>query len=103
MYLVDEKDCAAASLAIQTGFTDRSPQIFYARENGREGDEFRVGSLGQQSRQSRLAGSWRSPKDQRRKCGAAFNQTAKHATLADQLLLSDKLAERARPHPIGKR
>jgi hypothetical protein len=65
--------------------------------------EARAAFLRQQSRERRLAGARRTPKDERGQRAFALNDAPQKAALADQLSLSDELVERARAHPLGER
>ena len=101
MNLINEENCTATALTIEARFSNCGPQILYAGKHCREGDESGVGSLCQQPRQGGLAGSRRTPQNQRWQHAATFYQSPQHSALAHQMILPDKLAQGAGTHTIG--
>ena len=101
--LVDEQDRAhppAAALDVRLG--DDLPDLLYAGQHRREGDEPRAGDARHQRGERRLARAGRPPQDHRVQV-AALERGAQHAARPEQVLLADDLIERARPHPVGER
>ena len=102
MNFVGEENRAAPALPIEARLSDRATQVFHPREDCRQRHKPSVGFLGQQPPQCCLARTWWAPQDQRRQRTAAFDQAPQDTALADQMFLSNELAESARPHSISQ-
>ena len=104
MDLVDEEDRASASGLAFPGLVDGRADLADTRENSRERDEFRSMPAGDQAGQGRLAGSRRSPENQRRQFARrAAQRHAQERFLADDIGLAHEFIEGAGPHPFGQR
>ena len=84
MDLVDEDDRAAAEPAAAVlGRGHDVLDFLDAREHGAEGDELRVGEVGDEARERRLAGARRSPEDDRLQ-QVALDRLAQRPARADR-------------------
>ena len=98
--LVDEEDRAAPPpRALGLGLGDDLADLLHAGQHGRERHEARAHDVRHQRGQRGLAGARRPPEDHRVQL-ATLECCAQHAAGAEQVLLTDDLVERARPHAI---
>ena len=73
-----------------------------ARQHRAEGDEVRLGRVGDQPGERRLAGARRAPEDDRLQ-QVALDGLAQRLARRQQVLLADELVEGPRAHPLGER
>jgi hypothetical protein len=101
--LVDEEDRAPAEPTARVfGFGHYLADFLDSREHGAEGDEPRPRHACDQSRQGGLAGTWRTPQDDRVEA-ILFDRLTQRPAGREQRLLPDVLVERTRTHPLGER
>jgi hypothetical protein len=103
MDLVDEDDGAAAEAAASILRHHHDVlDLLDAGEDRAEGDELGGGHVSDHARERRLAGSRRAPEDDRLQ-EVALDRLAQRPSLADQLVLTLDLVERAWPHAFRQR
>ena len=101
--LVDEEHRPPPALAARAlGGGDDLLDLLDAGRHGAERDEVGAGERREQSRQRRLARARRAPEDQRMQ-RAVIERLCERPAGAEEVILSDELVERARPHPLGQR
>ena len=100
--LVDEDDGARAILPRALGVGHDLLDFLDAGQHGGELDELGLGHARDDLRQRGLACARRSPEDERADI-VALNLGAQRLAGRDQMLLADKLVQRARAHAIGQR
>jgi len=103
MNLVDEHERALpSSRPARLGGRDRVANLRNARQHCRERLEREARVLRDQLRERRLAGARRAPQ-QKRSSLAALDRATQRAAFADDLLLTQILLQRLRPHAFGER
>ncbi len=103
MHLVQKKQRRApARCARRARRLHRRPDVLDTRHHRREGDELRVGALGDEPRQGRLARAGRPPEDERVRA-SRFERLAQRLAGGEQVSLPDHLTERAGAHAVGER
>ena len=102
MDLVDEQQRALTGASGGAGFGEHFLQVGDARKDRGNGDEAHPHSIGEQSRDCRLAGAWRAPQDHRSEL-AGRDHAADRALGAGQMLLPDDLGERLWAQAVGER
>ena len=101
--LVDEEDGAAAPGTPRTlGPGHHLADFLDAGQHRREGDELRLGRLGNQPGEAGLARARRPPEDDRLQ-QIAFDGLAQRLPRRQQVLLAHVFVERPRAHPLGER
>ncbi len=101
--LVDEEDRPPpAMLPRALGFRHHVPDLLDAGEHRGEGDEVRLGRLGDQPRQAGLARARRAPEDDRLE-QVPLDGLAQRPPRGEQILLADVLVERAWAHALRER
>ncbi len=81
---------------------DGRPDVGDAAHHRRERDEPGVDRIGEEPGEARLAGSRRTPQEERREV-AALDRPAQRPALAHEVVLADELLEAPRPHPGRER
>src|SRR5690606_24212177 len=100
--LVDEEDgLPALADAALLGLGDDLAHVGHAPQHCREGDECASRRVGDHPRQRRLARAGRAPEDHGRDF-VALDRLAEEPALAEQVLLTEDLVERAGAHPLRK-
>jgi len=99
--LVDEKDRLTTELKSLLSFVDHFANSCNAFGNRREGYEFAVRVLGDQSAEGGLARAGWSPEDHRFDV-AGFDGRSQGLSGCEQVLLPNKFFEGARAHPRGE-
>ena len=100
--LVDEYDRAAAGAPQPLGVRQNHLHVLDAAQDAAEGYELALRGRGDDARQGGLAGSGRSPQDDRSE-RVRLDLAPKGLARAQESLLSDELVERAGPHALGQR
>ena len=80
------------------GFAEDFPQFFHAAGHGAQLAEVAAGGPGQQAGERGLAGAGRAVEDHRTEA-VGRQQPAEQFAFAQEVLLSDELVQRPRPHP----
>src|SRR5215472_289900 len=102
MNLVNKHDGASAVLSGSLRIRHYLLDFFDPGEHGAELDEICPNHACDDFRQSRLSSAGWAPKDQRSDV-VALQLSAQRFAGSDQVFLTDKLIQRARPHAICKR
>lgn len=102
MDLVDKEHGSFAEPLFRLGLLNRFAQILNAREDGGEGNEAHATAAREQLREGSLARARRAPKDQRRECAAACEQSSQYAAFADEMRLADEFREGSWSHALGQ-
>ncbi len=102
MNLVDEEHGAFAERAPVLRFGNDFAQIGNTGADGRDRSKMRIGHARDDFGQRGFTGAGRSPEDQRRNV-VRFDCAAQRMAFSNDVLLTDELVERARPHARGKR
>src|SRR5688572_33049695 len=103
MHLIEEQHATAAAFgAHYTRALDGLTDVLDSGHHGGKLHELCVRLARDEAREGGLAGTRRPPEDQRVQL-PLFERTAQWFAGPDDLVLADKLVERARAHAVGKR
>src|SRR5215831_18432410 len=102
MNLVNKEDGTSAVLASALSIRHDLLDFLNPGKHGAELDEIRATQLCDDFRQGRFPSPWRPPEDQGSDV-VTLQLSAQRFAGSDEVLLTDKLIERARAHAIGKR
>src|SRR6185503_16941229 len=84
-------------------FLNNDPQIRFSREDGRDGDKVTLGGIRDHLDEGGLAGTGRSPQDDRRKETIRLDGAAQELSLTNDVFLPNILIQGARAHTSRKR
>ena len=101
VHFIEEEDCRTAAAGTDHArLIDGRADILDTGKHRGKRDELGVGGRGDQPSQGRLAGTRRSPQDQRMQ-PAALEQRPQRLAPSEHMGLTDHLGQVPRPHPVG--